>query len=259
MSRVSGLGYVGGPRTDAPVWHELLRTVYGLERCSDSRGGLRQYRLDEHHHWLALQEGDVDKVAFVGWEVETREDFREISARLSENDVAVEPGGRALCEERAVMELIAFAGLDGVRTEVFFGPKLDATPFAPAHGMAGHNTEDLRLGHVVLATEDPDETVKWYCKMLGFRLSDYVFRDGIEATFLHCNPRHHSLAFTNPVGPFKAGDLNHVMLDAKSLDNFGRGYDTARATEVPIPMIKQHRFTWRTRLAGGSNTGMVGA
>jgi len=74
-----------------------------------------------------------------------------------------------------------------------------------------------------------------------------------------CNPRHHSLAFTNPVGPFKAGDLNHVMLDAKSLDNFGRGYDTARATEVPIPMIKQHRFTWRTRLAGGSNTGMVGA
>ena len=100
VSRVSGLGYVGGPITDAPVWHELLRTVYSLERCSDSRGGLRQYRLDEHHHWLALQEGDVDKVAFVGWEVETREDFREISARLSENDVAVEPGGRAMRRTR---------------------------------------------------------------------------------------------------------------------------------------------------------------
>ena len=36
----------------------------------------------------------------------------------------------ALCEERAVMELIALAGPDGVRAEVFFGPKLDATPFA---------------------------------------------------------------------------------------------------------------------------------
>ena len=125
--------------------------------------------------------------------------------------------------------------------------------------MAGYNTGDLRLGHVVLATEDPDETIKWYCKMLGFRLSDYVFWDGIEAMFLHCNPRHHSLAFTNPVGLFKAGDLNHVMLEATSLDDFGRGYDTARANEVPIPMIKQHRFTWRPRLAGGSNTGMVGA
>lgn len=93
--------------------------------------------------------------------METREDFREISARLSENDVAVELGGRALYEERAAMELIAFAGPDGARTEVFFGPKLDATSFTPAHGMACYNTGDLRFGHVALVTEDPDKTVKW--------------------------------------------------------------------------------------------------
>ena len=47
MSRVSGLGYAGATITDAPAWHELLRTVYGLERRTDPRGGLHQYRLDE--------------------------------------------------------------------------------------------------------------------------------------------------------------------------------------------------------------------
>jgi 2,3-dihydroxybiphenyl 1,2-dioxygenase len=115
-------------------------------------------------------------------------------------------------------------------------PKQDSIPFSPAHGMSGYKTGDLGLGHVVLVAEDPDETVKWYREMLGFKISDYIFWDGIEATFLHCNPRHHSLAFVNAVGPFNAGDLNHIMLEAESLDDIGRGYDTALENKVPVAM-----------------------
>ncbi|MFT4562339.1 MAG: 2,3-dihydroxybiphenyl 1,2-dioxygenase [Gammaproteobacteria bacterium] len=236
MASVSGLGYVGCTITDYEPWHQLLRTVYGLQRRDDSPTGVHQYRLDDQHHRLALKEGTEDKLAYVGWEVDTREDLRTIAARLSENDIQVEGGERDLCAARAVMELIAFEGPDGVRTEVFFGPKQDSTPFSPRHGMSGYNTGNLGLGHVVLVAEDPDETVKWYREMLGFKLSDYVFWDGIEATFLHCNPRHHSLAFVNPVGPFNAGDLNHIMLEAKSLDDIGRGYDTALENNVPLAM-----------------------
>jgi 2,3-dihydroxybiphenyl 1,2-dioxygenase len=236
MASVTGLGYVGCTITDYQPWHQLLRTLYGLQRRDDSPAGVHQYRLDEQHHRLALKEGAEDKLAYIGWEVGTREDLRIIAARLSENDVRVESGERDLCAERAVMELIAFEGPDGVRTEVFFGPKLDSMPFSPAHGMSGYKTGDLGLGHVVLVAEDPDETVKWYREMLGFKLSDYIFWDGIEATFLHCNPRHHSVAFVNAMGPFKAGDLNHIMLEAQSLDDIGRGYDTALENNVPLAM-----------------------
>ena len=66
MSRVSGLSYVGATITDAAPWHELLPTVFGLERRTDSRDGLHQYRLDEHRPRLALEEGDVDKVPSSG-------------------------------------------------------------------------------------------------------------------------------------------------------------------------------------------------
>ncbi|MDA0823530.1 MAG: VOC family protein [Proteobacteria bacterium] len=236
MASVTGLGYVGCTITDYQPWHQLLRTLYGLQRRDDSPAGVHQYRLDEQHHRLALKEGAEDKLAYIGWEVGTREDLRIIAARLSENDVRVESGERDLCAERAVMELIAFEGPDGVRTEVFFGPKLDSMPFCPAHGMSGYKTGDLGLGHVVLVAEDPEETVKWYREMLGFKLSDYIFWDGIEATFLHCNPRHHSVAFVNAMGPFKAGDLNHIMLEAQSLDDIGRGYDTALENKVPLAM-----------------------
>jgi 2,3-dihydroxybiphenyl 1,2-dioxygenase len=236
MSKVSGLGYLGATITDSGSWHRLLSTVYGLERRGDTPKGVHQYRLDEQHHRLALYEGDSDKIAHVGWEVETREDLRTLAAHLSENGISVEPGEARLCEERAVMELIACTGPDGLRTEIFFGPKQDAVPFAPARGMDGYNTGALGLGHIVLATDDPDETVKWYREMLGFSLSDYIFWDDIEATFLHCNARHHSLAFTNPVGPFKAGDLNHLMLESKSMNDVGRGYDIAQEHDVPIAM-----------------------
>ena len=236
MAAVSGLGYVGASITDHSAWQRVLETVYALERRSDSAPGVHQYRLDDHHHRLALYEDDKDALSYVGWQVDSREELAALAARLNDNGVDVERGDGALCEQRAVMDLIAFAAPDGVRTELFFGPKQDAAPYSPGRGMAGFNTGKLGLGHIVLATDDPDATVKWYRDMLGFRLSDYIYWDDIEATFLHCNPRHHSLAFTNPIGPLKAGDLNHIMFESKSIDDVGRAYDIVHQHGFPIAM-----------------------
>ncbi len=246
MASVTALGYVGCTITDAPAWHELLAGVYGIERRANSPDGVIQYRLDAQHHRIALYDGECDRLAHIGWEVETREDLREIAAHLSDHGFAVEPGEASLCSARAVMECIVVIGPNGVRNEIFFGPKQDATPFTPARGMDGFNTGALGLGHVVLATDDPDETVKWYREMLGFRLSDYVFWDDIEATFLHCNPRHHSLAFTNPIGPFQPGDLIHIMLEANTMDDVGRAYDIVQAKDVPLAMTLGRHTNDRT-------------
>jgi len=236
MAKVSSLGYVGWSITDAEAWHQLLVNVYGLERRDDSPPGIHQYRLDGQHHRLVLREGETDKLVYIGWEVDTRDALRELAAHLADQGIAVEPGEAAICAERAVMEMIAVTGPDDVRHEIFFGPKQDAAPFSPAHGMAGFNTGALGLGHVVLASNDPDEAVQWYREKLGFVLSDYIFWDDIEATFLHCNPRHHSLALTNPVGPMRGGDFNHIMLEAKSMDDVGRAYDVVLETGVPVAM-----------------------
>lgn len=246
MAKVSALGYVGWAISDADAWHHLLQSVYGLERRTDSPAGIHQYRLDEYHHRLAFHESDSDRLLHIGWEIESREALRELAQDLSAKGLAVEPGETALCNERAVMELIAVSGPDGVRNEIFFGPKQDAAPFSPSRGMDGYNTGDLGLGHVVLASEDPDAAVKWYREMLGFELSDYIFWDDVEATFLHCNPRHHSLALTNPVGPLKGGDFNHIMLEANSIDDVGRAWDIVQKNGVPIAMTLGRHTNDRT-------------
>ena len=236
MSKIKGLGYIGCEVTDFDAWDSLLDTVYGLERRADSGKSLRHYRMDDNHHRLALHKSNSNKLKYIGWEVEFQGDLDNLAAELSDKGIAVEAGSAALREERAVMDLFTVSGPDDIRLEIFFGPVQDCKPFTPKRGMEGYNTGDLGMGHIVLATADRPASVKWYEDNLGFRLSDHIFWDDIQATFLHCNPRHHSLAFMNPVGGMKPGDLGHFMFESLSLNDVGRAYDIVHEHKVPLAL-----------------------
>ena len=236
MSKIKGLGYIGCEVTDFAAWDSLLDTVYGLEKRADSGKSVRHYRMDDNHHRLALHKSDNNKLKYIGWEVEFQGDLDNLAAELSNNGIEVTPGSTALREQRAVMDLFVVSGPDDIRLEIFFGPVQDFKPFTPKRGMEGYNTGDLGMGHIVLATADRPASVKWYEDNLGFRLSDHIFWDDIQATFLHCNPRHHSLAFMNPVGPMKPGDLGHFMFESLSLNDVGRAYDIVHEHKVPLAL-----------------------
>lgn len=236
MSKIKGLGYIGCEVTDFDAWDSLLDTVYGLERRVDSGKSVRQYRMDDNHHRLALHKSNNNRLKYIGWEVEFQGDLDNLAAELSDKGIEVEAGSAELREQRAVMDLFVVNGPDNIPLEIFFGPVQDFRPFTPKRGMEGYNTGDLGMGHVVLATADRPASVKWYEDNLGFRLSDHIFWDDIQATFLHCNPRHHSLAFMNPVGPMKPGDLGHFMFESLSLNDVGRAYDIVNENNVPLAL-----------------------
>ena len=61
MSKVKALGYIGCSITDSAAWEKLLVPTFGLERRKDSPKGIHEYRMDEYHHRLVLQEGKKDK------------------------------------------------------------------------------------------------------------------------------------------------------------------------------------------------------
>ena len=236
MSIIKGLGYIGCEVTDFNAWDSLLDTVYGLERRGDSGKSVRQYRMDDNHHRLALHKSNNNKLKYIGWEVEFQGDLDNLAAELSDKGIEVTAGSAALREQRSVMDLFVINGPDDIRLEIFFGPVQDFKPFTPKRGMEGYNTGDLGMGHIVLATADRLASVKWYEDNFGFRLSDHIFWDDIQATFLHCNPRHHSLAFMNPVGGMKPGDLGHFMFESLSLNDVGRAYDIVNENKVPLAL-----------------------
>jgi biphenyl-2,3-diol 1,2-dioxygenase len=97
-------------------------------------------------------------------------------------------------------------------------------------------TGDEGLGHIVLTASDMTKARAFYMDVLGFRLSDIIrMRFGPATTFdmefLHCNPRHHTLALLPVPAPKR---LHHVMLQARTMDDVGFALERAEAAQVPL-------------------------
>ena len=236
MTTVRRLGYIGYDVKDIAAWDNLLVTVYGLEMRRDSPRKARHYRLDERHHRISLYPATSDGISFIGWEVDTRGELQAIGEHLDSHGVKVTHGSKAQIKERAVMDLVCLQDPDGFNLEIFCTGLLDNKPFKPSRALVGYKTGDLGLGHIVLFTNDPDESARWYQDLLGFRISDYIYWEDARVTFMHCNGRHHSLAVMNASFGRKAGDFNHLMLEAISLDDIGRAYDIVNENNYPIAL-----------------------
>jgi 2,3-dihydroxybiphenyl 1,2-dioxygenase len=234
MTSVSRLGYIGLNVTDIKQWEPILIEVLGLEARPREPGAPLQLRMDEKHHRFTLYPSSTNSLAYVGWEVDSRDDFFALYEQLGRDGIEVAQAGDALKRERAVMELMQFKNPDGALQEVFFGGLEDNQLFRPARAISGYRTGDMGLGHVLFAAADPEATVAFYRERLGFRLSDYIHWDEAKATFMHCNARHHSLAIMNPCFGTGAGELNHFMVQANSIDDVGRAYDLVEKMGIPL-------------------------
>ena len=97
-----------------------------------------------------------------------------------------------------------------------------------------------RIHHVGIAVRDLDRALEFYRDVLGMRVSDWVRPQperGVESSlniaFLHCNPRHHSLAFWEMK---LSKRLHHFMLQVEALDDVGATYYLCQREGVPIDL-----------------------
>jgi len=236
---ISQLGYVGLGVKDLKAWEQFATEVLGLAISEQGSDGALYLRMDEYHHRIALLPGGQDDVAYVGWEVPDVQTMEALGAKLEGAGVAVSRVSSEEKERRKVYDLIRFEDPNGVTLEVFYGPLVLARPFQPTRPITGFKTGPLGLGHVVLVAKDFERTVSFYRDLLGFRISDYVHMNRPELgravlVFFHCNPRHHSIAFTSAsLSPKK---LSHIMLELNSLDDVGATYSLCQEKGLPIVM-----------------------
>lgn len=232
---VKQLGYVGLKVSDIGAWCKFTGPILGVEvREPEGADGPVYMRLDEHHHRLALFPSDTDEFAYIGWEASSAADMDGLADRLSARGIEVRRGTDDEAALRKVIAFIAFRDPEGFPVEVYYGPLIDDAPLKPGRALSGFNAGRLGLGHVVQVCKDPEGMADFYLKELGFRLSDYISWDEVHATFLHCNPRHHSLALINDCYDMKAGQVHHIMFETTSMDDVGRAYDLIKKIEIPI-------------------------
>lgn len=73
-----------------------------------------------------------------------------------------------------------------------------------------------KVSHVVLNSPDMEGVQDWYCRTLGFRVSDY---SADQMVFLRCSADHHAIALVRANYP----SVNHVAFEMASIDEYMRG------------------------------------
>jgi len=223
MSGISRLGYLGLGVKDLAAWEKFATQILGLQSAGTTEDGTLRLRMDEYAYRFALHRDDADDVSYIGWEVADAAALTDIADRLRSAGVTIETGSAELAAARGVAELIRFSDPNGVTSEAFYGPSVEfEKPFHSPRAISGFKTGQEGLGHIVLTTNDLDRSVRFYRDTLGFRISDYIDMKfgsfGFTLTFLHCNPRHHTIAFAPLPLPKR---LLHFMLQCHSIDDVG--------------------------------------
>lgn len=247
---VIALGYIGIRSDRLDDWSDFAGKLLGMQRI-DRGGGSLAFRMDDKAQRLIVADEPGETLAFMGWEVEHREDLDAYAARLERAGTRVLRAPRALADQRLVTELIAFDDPMGNRMELFWKPMLATDPFVPGRPVSGFNTGPLGMGHAVLHVRDIEVMLPFYRDLLDFRVSDYGLRP-YGLYFFHVNDRHHSFAM---VGSGQQG-FHHFMVEFCNLDDVGQGYDLACQQEGRVAYtLGRHTNDYMTSFYANSPSG----
>ncbi|MGA4792289.1 VOC family protein [Nocardia sp. AB354] len=243
MAAVSQLSYVVGTSSDVPGWKQYATDVLGLEISRDSDDNLLYVRADDRHHRIGVRAGHDEDVAYVGWDVTSKDALEAAAARLEAAGIAVIAGTPEEAADRHVMEFVHFTcPYSEVRMELALGHEKVFMPrFRPSRDLAGFNMGETGMGHVVLYAADILGAAEFYSRVLGFGVSDFAHipKVGPFAVFLHCNTRHHSLAFMNIPGAPRR--IQHVMFETISIDDVGHSYDLCLERGITSTSTGRHQ------------------
>jgi len=228
-THVRGLGYLRVQSHDVPRWRELTVGALGLQQVTGPDAASLYLRIDERPARIVVSPGERDQVLAVGWEVRDQYALAAVRRDLEASGTAVKEMSPAECKDRRVEAALVFDDPAGTPTEVFFGPTLDHSPVLTGYGQR-FLTGEQGMGHVVIPTTCPEETLAFYCEVLGFLPRGAIGIGGDtggpapRVRFLGVNQRHHSLAIC-PAPHGEPPGLVHLMLEVDELDAVGRALD----------------------------------
>jgi 2,3-dihydroxybiphenyl 1,2-dioxygenase len=230
---VSQLAYLGIGVSDMGAWKTFATDILGMQIIERADDGTVYLRMDENHHRIALHPSGEDDVLYIGLQTPTTAEYEATKAALKAAGVATTQGTQAEIAHRRLIDFVKFE-TGGLPFELSIGPNTRwDPPFQPARPMSGFKTGALGFGHVVLRSTDRDESAGLLINALGFRVSDYIG----TMVFLHCNQRHHSVAFQPSIKDLPRSrdkKMWHFQLETNTLDDVGTALDLANRAGVPV-------------------------
>ncbi len=210
--QVKNLGYVVVQAADINNWKSYGTEVVGMmESTTMPDNGSLYLKMDQRPFRYQVVKGDFDCLLFAGWDLGSEAAFNEGLSELESKGIAFEKiEDTDTLAARSVSGLARLADPAGNNFELYwstdaqaddgvtFQSPLDVKKFITT----ADDGSDMGLGHVVLhAPTDFEGVHEFYQSLFGFKDSDItkLGPDGEHGIiyFMHCNPRHHSLALWN--------------------------------------------------------------
>jgi len=259
MTGVKELAYVVYEASDLADWEHFGVALLGMQ-LGEKADGLLTLRTDEKAHRWVVTEGPADDLVASGYEVESGASLDKILDRLTRAGLEVVEGDSALAAARRVDRIVTTTDPMGNRVELVTGFADAETPFHPEALLGRFVTGAGGAGHQVLLSKGVSRVdyLAFYEGLLGFRISDIIVEElapGIVADliFLHCNPRHHTIAVGDMPHPKRT---HHFMLEVTDIRDVGLAWDRCLRAGQPFEMTlgmhpNDHMFSFYVKTPSG--------
>lgn len=181
MIGVKKIAYAAYEMPDVEKQTEYYTEIMGLTVTGKEKDAVYLASTVDHHSVVLRKGGDRARCVRLGFQLAPDDDLNDFDRQVQGHGIKTE---RKKDPEPSISEAVTFADPKGTVMEVF---KRDA--FAgqryPTKGVVPH-----KLGHVAFFVKDAKQVTKFYCDVLGFRVSDWM---GDFFSFLRCGPDHHTI------------------------------------------------------------------
>ncbi|MEU3328239.1 VOC family protein [Streptomyces albus] len=239
MSGVKELAYVVYEAGDLADWERFGVELLGMQ-LGERNENRFTLRMDAKAHRWIVTRGPADDLTASGYEVEDDAKLDALAERLRAAGLSVDEGDAALAADRRVERIFTTTDPMGNRVELVTGLADAAAPFASEALLGEFVTGAGGAGHQVLLAHgvSREEYLGFYRDLLGFRISDIIVEElspGVVADliFLHCNGRHHTVAFGDMPSPKRT---HHFMVEVTDIRDVGRAYDRCMDARQPFEM-----------------------
>jgi catechol 2,3-dioxygenase-like lactoylglutathione lyase family enzyme len=166
------------PDLDAQA--EYYTNVLGLRLIAKEQDAAYLANANDHHS-VVLRRGEQPRCTRIGFQLGPDDDLDAFEKQTAAHGLRT---ARKKDPEPTIGDMVSFEDPKGTVMEVFKPPQLQSQVFGST-GIIPH-----KLGHVAFHVTDVKTATKFYCDVLGFRVSDWM---GDYFSFLRCGPDHHTI------------------------------------------------------------------
>ncbi|MGE4165553.1 MAG: VOC family protein [Xanthobacteraceae bacterium] len=217
MIRVDRVAYVALETPDVAAAAAHYTDVMGLTLVDKSKDAAYLTTSVDHHN-IVLRKGSIARCVSLGFQVPVGTNLGDYAKQVEAHSIKVK---RQKDSQPNIAEIVTFEDSKGTQVEIFEAHEAVSKPYAKS-GIVPN-----KLGHVAYNVTDIDAAVKFYCDVLGFRVSDWM---GDFFAFLRCNSDHHTI---NLVKAEKT-KMHHIAFELRDWGHIKDACDTLYQFKTPL-------------------------